>query len=270
MPPGREKYDGTFFGGDNGFTEWGDSFSAKSQARQSFTPKRPAKNPRFLEEDSEFHEDNEKDRYLITYSDLITLLLGLFIILYAISNIDSKKYQEVLNAFGTTFGSSRQILNINTANNNNSVVSVPQLKAKLSQIISEHNYGDFVKLEENERGITIHIMDHILFNSGSARLEKKSFEVLSKLAEVIRVLPNDLRIEGHTDNVPINSSEFPSNWHLSVARALSTAYFLMNTEKLPQDKLQVVGYSEYKPIASNDNPEERSKNRRVDIIIIKE
>jgi chemotaxis protein MotB len=270
MSSGREKYDGTFIGRDNGFTEWGDTFSSKSQARQSITPKRPTKNPRFLESESDFPEENEKDRYLITYSDLITLLLGLFIILYAISNIDSKKYEQVLSAFGSTFGSQRQVLNINTSSSNNSIVPAPKLIDRISELIQEHSFGDYVKLEENERGITIHIMDQILFNSGSAKLEPKSYEVLSKLAELIRGLPNDLRIEGHTDNVPIKSSEFPSNWHLSVARALSTSYYLMDKEKLPQEKLSVVGYSEYKPIASNESPEERSKNRRVDIIIIKE
>jgi chemotaxis protein MotB len=270
MSPGREKYDGTIFGRDNGFTEWGDSFGSKSQARQSFTSKRPAKNSRFLDIESDLPEENEKDRYLITYSDLITLLLGLFIILYAISNVDANKYQQMLSAFGNTFGTQKQALTINTGNTNNTVVPVPQLKDRLNNIVTEHGYGNFIKLEENERGITIHIMDQILFNSGSAKLEKKSYEILSKLAEVIRGLPNDLRIEGHTDNVPINSVEFPSNWHLSVARAMSTAHYLMDKEKLPQEKLSVVGYSEYKPIASNDTPENRSKNRRVDIIIIKE
>jgi len=189
--------------------------------------------------------------------------------LYAISTVDSKKYQEVLSAFGSTFGAQKQISIINAASNN-SVVPIPGLKARLEQIIGDHHYGDFVKLEENERGITIHIMDQILFSSGSAKLENKSYEILSKLAEVIRSIPNDVRIEGHTDNIPIKSMEFPSNWHLSVARALSTAYYLMNTEKLPQDKLSVVGYSEYKPIASNNDSEGRLKNRRVDIIIIKE
>ena len=270
MSSGREKYDGTFFGGSDGFTEWGDSFGTQGSSRQSYASKRPAKTPRVIVEENELPEENEKDRYLITYSDLITLLLGLFIILYAISNVDSKKYQEVLSAFGSTFGAQKQLLSISTANGNNAVVPIPGLKARLAEIISDHHYGDFVKLEENERGITIHIMDQILFSSGSAKLESKSYEILSKLAEVMRSIPNDVRIEGHTDNVPIKSMEFPSNWHLSVARALSTAYYLMNTEKLPQEKLSVVGYSEYKPIASNDDSEGRLKNRRVDIIIIKE
>lgn len=268
MPPGREKYDGTFFGGDNGFTEWGNTFGVKSQAGKSFTTKRPAKNPRLLEESTEHFEESEKDRYLITYADLITLLLGLFIILYTISNIDSKKYNAVLSAFGNTFGTDKKLITLSKSEGTDVIHPVGQLKEKLSGLIKDHGYNKFVQLEESERGITIHILDQILFNSGSARVESKSFDVLGKIAEVIRGLPNDIRIEGHTDNVPIHSSEFPSNWHLSVARALNTAYYLIDEQKLPQERLSVVGCSEFKPVASNESIEERSKNRRVDIVII--
>ena len=82
-------------------------------------------------------------------------------------------------------------------------------------------------------------------------------------------MPNDIRVEGHTDNIPISSATYPSNWHLSVARALSTAYFLINEQKLDPEKVTVVGYAEYKPIADNLTPQGRAKNRRVDIVIIK-
>ena len=272
MSSRRKTYDGTFIGGSTGIAEWGDSLSPKSKISKSAPPKRAAKNSRFIEADENLHaEDNEKDRYLITYADLITLLLGLFIILYAISNIDSKKYQVILAAFGNTFGTNKELIHLDVTNNVQETPSgVVQLKDKLSDMVKQHGYENYVELEENERGITIHILDQILFNSGSARLESKSFQVLNKIASVIKNLPNDIRIEGHTDNVPINTAEFPSNWHLSVARALNTSYYLIDVEKLPQEKLSVVGYSEYKPIASNDVPEERGKNRRVDIIIIKE
>ncbi|MFO7445049.1 MAG: OmpA family protein [Ignavibacteriaceae bacterium] len=233
-------------------------------------PKRTAKNSRFLDLDEDQHsDDSEKDRYLITYADLITLLLGLFIILYTISNIDSKKYQAILSAFGNTFGNDREIVNLSSKTGAAGVIQVPGLKDKLSDLVESHGYDNFIKLEENERGIVIHILDQILFTSGSARLEQKSFEILSKLAAIIKEVPNDIRIEGHTDNIPIHSSEFPSNWHLSVARALNTAYYFIDVEMLSQDKLSVVGYSEYKPIASNETVEDRAKNRRVDIIIIK-
>jgi len=82
-------------------------------------------------------------------------------------------------------------------------------------------------------------------------------------------LPNDIRVEGHTDNLPISNSVYPSNWHLSVDRALSTAYYLIQTEGLSPDKVSVVGYAEYRPIAPNDSKESRALNRRVDLVILK-
>jgi chemotaxis protein MotB len=111
-------------------------------------------------------------------------------------------------------------------------------------------------------------MDEILFPSGSAELNKNSLDVLKNISSVIRLLPNDIRVEGHTDNVPISKPNYPSNWHLSVARALNTAYYLINTQNLPSDKVSIVGYSEYKPIASNETEEGKAMNRRVDLVIV--
>lgn len=143
-----------------------------------------------------------------------------------------------------------------------------QLKNDLSAIIDKNNYSGSIRLEQNERGITIHILEDIMFAPGKAQLVETSKHVLKNLAFILRSLPNDIRIEGHTDNVPINTLQFPSNWHLSVGRATSTAYYLVQSENLNPDKVSVVGYSEYKPIAPNDTPEHRSQNRRVDIVII--
>ena len=109
----------------------------------------------------------------------------------------------------------------------------------------------------------------MVFPSGSADLKKGSQIVLSQLAGIIKELPNDIRIEGHTDNIPISTKQFPSNWHLSVARALNTAYFLISEEGLDPEKVSIVGYSEYKPIESNETALGRASNRRVDIVIIK-
>jgi len=138
------------------------------------------------------------------------------------------------------------------------------------KIINENGYGNAIKLEENERGLTIHILEEILFNSGKADLNKNSMDFLNNIASLLKDVSNDIRIEGHTDNVPINSAAFQSNWHLSVARALNTAYYLINTEALQPDRVSIVGYSEYKPIATNETSFGRDLNRRVDIIIIKE
>jgi len=86
---------------------------------------------------------------------------------------------------------------------------------------------------------------------------------------VLKILPNDIRIEGHSDNIPINTSTYQSNWHLSVARALNTAYYLITQEKLSADKISIVGYAEFKPLATNETDEGRKLNRRVDLVIIK-
>lgn len=144
------------------------------------------------------------------------------------------------------------------------------LSDKLGDLIRENNYGGSVSLIENERGITIRILDDILFPSGKAVISPGSKNILQEISEVIKELPNDIRIEGHTDNVPIHNSEYPSNWHLSVQRATNTAYFLMNQEGMFPEKISIVGYSEYKPVASNATVEGRELNRRVDIVILKD
>ena len=142
------------------------------------------------------------------------------------------------------------------------------LKSSLESFIEEYDYSNNIRLIENERGITISIMDNILFESGRALLSEESKPILQKMTQIIKTLPNDIRIEGHTDNVPISTAEFPSNWHLSMARATNTAYYLMNDLGLMQERVSVVGNSEFKPIAENGSPETRALNRRVDIVIL--
>lgn len=144
-----------------------------------------------------------------------------------------------------------------------------KVSEELSKLIVENNYSNSIQLEENERGVTIHILDDILFPPGKADMNESSKLVLKKLAKVLSTIPNDIRIEGHTDNIPIFTERYPSNWHLSVDRALSTAYYLIKQENISPDKVSIVGYSEYRPIATNDTPESRAKNRRVDLVILK-
>lgn len=216
-----------------------------------------------------FAESSDKDRYLITYADLITLLLGLFIILYAISSIDKSKYENITKAMANIFGKQENISKLERVGEGIVNLSpTEKLKGALANLIDKNNYSSSIRFEENERGITVHILEDIMFAAGKAELVENSKHVLKNLAVILRELPNDIRIEGHTDNMPINTYLFPSNWHLSVARATSTAYYLMEFEKLNPDKIAVVGYADVKPIAPNDTPEHRSQNRRVDIVII--
>ena len=182
--------------------------------------------------------------------------------------MDASKYESMMQNVGEYFG------NKNFANSEfrsdfiDLSDSKVTLKSTLQNFIDEYNVSNNIRLIENERGITISIMDNILFASGMAELSEQSKPILNKMAQLLKTLPNDIRIEGHTDNVPISTPDFPSNWHLSIARATNTAYFLMNDLGLNQERVSVVGNSEFKPLAENDRVESRALNRRVDIVIL--
>lgn len=267
----RETYDGNGVGRSPGSKERGNPFGNKDAIDKYAVSKRPGKNfkRRLKSEENPFTEEGDRDRYIITYSDLITLLLGLFILLYASSNVDEGKYTKVVTAFGTLFGSGNPMGMLGTGMLPANEKAFKSLNEQLTDIVKDNNLDSSVKLIQNDRGVTIRILDDILFSSGSATLNDYSKVILKKLAEVIKKIPNDIRIEGHTDNIPISSGAFPSNWHLSVARATNTAYYLMNDENVSQARVSVVGYAEFQPVDSNETPQGRANNRRVDIVILK-
>jgi chemotaxis protein MotB len=218
------------------------------------------------------HEHGNSERWLLTYADLITLLLGLFVILYAMSKIDAGKYAEIVSALNGVFGSPKGALAGNAALLPSPNTALQTERQRIAQEIRSALDLDSQKLPiavtENERGVTVHIMEELLFPSGSADLKRASLNAMDTLAGILRRLPNDLRVEGHTDNVPISTAQFPSNWHLSVARALNVGYYLILQHGLTQERVTIVGYSEYQPLEKNDTPGHRAQNRRVDIVIL--
>ena len=126
-----------------------------------------------------------------------------------------------------------------------------------------------VKVAQGERGVTISITDTTLFKPRRSLVLSESNETLMRVAAVLKDFPHQIRIEGHTDNVPIHTKEFPTNWELSAARALNITRFLTEGGYLPPERLAASGYGEFHPVASNDTPEERSQNRRVELVILK-
>lgn len=182
--------------------------------------------------------------------------------------MDNSKYEVMMEHVGEYFGNENFATPELKAKMLNMSDDTFILKSTLESFIEEYNYSNNIRLIENERGITISIMDNILFQSGQAKLSEASRPILGKMAQLLKTLPNDIRIEGHTDNVPISTPEFPSNWHLSIARATNTAYFLMNDLGLKQERVSVVGNSEFQPLAENDSDGSRALNRRVDIVIL--
>lgn len=175
----------------------------------------------------------------------------------------------MVSAIGNVFGGTAQTIKVLPDAKIPIIPPLGNLRSEINTLIEKNNYTSSIKLEENSRGVTIHILEDIVFPSGSAELKKSSKIVLQQLAAIIKKLPNDIRIEGHTDNIPISTQQFPSNWHLSVARALNTAYYLMVEQGLSPEKLSIVGNSEYKPLETNETVLGRASNRRVDIVIIK-
>jgi chemotaxis protein MotB len=213
------------------------------------------------------------DRWLLTYSDLITLLLGLFVILYGMSKIDTEKYEQVVSALGGIFGGENAgVLNGSARAMPNGVSPLQaernRILAEFENVLGSAKKQGLVTFSQNERGVTVHLMEALLFNSGSADLKTSSYQILDTLGSIIKRLPNDIRIEGHTDDVPIHTERFPSNWHLSVNRAVNTGYYMLNQYGLNAEKVSVVGYAEYRPLVENTDAESRARNRRVDIIIV--
>lgn len=217
------------------------------------------------------HEENHgQERWLLTYSDLITLLLGLFVILYAMSKIDTKKYNQWVAAFGGVFGSSQVEMKQGIGDKGlvDGMNEQIQVRQMLKEALELNGKNNSITISIDERGVTIHIQEELLFPSGQAELKTSSLKTMDSLAQVIKRLPNDIRIEGHTDNIPIKTARFPTNWHLSVTRAMSTGYYMIEQHSVNPDKVSVVGYGDLRPLGSNDTEQGRSLNRRVDIVIL--
>jgi chemotaxis protein MotB len=220
------------------------------------------------------HRDAEHDngeRWLLTYADLITLLLGLFVILYAISKVDAGKYAEIVAALGGVFGGEKpSVVQGQGGVLPSAFMSTERqkIKTEIRAALDTEAKKGLISISENERGLTVHIMEELLFASGNADLKQSSLNTLDALAGVLKELPNDVRVEGHTDDVPISTGTFPSNWHLSVGRAVNVGYYLIVKHELVAEKVSVVGYSEYHPLVPNTSAENRARNRRVDIVVV--
>lgn len=217
-------------------------------------------------------QDNP-DRWLLTYADLITLLLAFFIVMYSMSQIDSKRFSEVSQALhGILRGGSSvlKIKNLESISSGHGIMKVGNLKMLQSKIHQQAEKigrkGDIIT-EVNERGLIIHIMESAMFDEAKAELKPRAREILNLVVADVINLPNHIRIEGHTDDRPINSSQFPSNWELSTSRAAQVVRYFIDNHGYPPDKISAVGFASYRPYIPNTSIENRARNRRVDIVV---
>lgn len=225
------------------------------------------------------------ESWLLPYSDLLTLLLALFIVLFASSTVDQSKLQKMSEVFNQIFSGGVGFMeNTSVLENPTSVAdgvseaqrAYLQDQAQLKQI--KYAIDDYIGVNELEstfttqltdEGLLLTIRDSILFDSGSATVKKEYEEIAEDLAKILQLdPPRHIVVTGHTDNVPINSPEFPSNWELSLIRAVNFMKTILNANSnLNPQYFSATGHGEYKPIAENNTEEGRAKNRRVEVLI---
>ncbi len=205
--------------------------------------------------------NNEEDnihRWLISYSDFLTLLFTFFVALYALSTVDITKAEKMTTSLRKVFKVIDEPISFEEDRNKAIIEDLRKLLNDISGI----------KIRSDARGVVITFPDALLFSSGSAELKPEAYDALTRIAEKLKEIPGKVAIEGHTDNVPISSSIYKSNWELSAARASSVLHFLLQ-KGLNPDRFIIAGYGEYRPVASNDTEDGRSKNRRVELIILR-
>ena len=238
--------------------------------------------------------------WMATYGDMVTLLLCFFVLLFAMSTVDANKFKNAIYAFRGTFGVMTGGATLNPAD----LVSSAKMEGMGSsfkyQTIAKKIKGDMEKfagqqrsgekaqndsdniekeiaqainesftIEVTARGIVISVAEQFLFDSGRANLKENAGPVLDLVLETISSLPNAISVEGHTDNVPINTFQFPSNWELSGARAASVVKYFLSKKPEMSERVSIAGYAETKPKAVNTTVQGRSANRRVEILILK-
>lgn len=248
-----------------------------------------------LKREPEKHPNHE--RWLVSYGDLLTLLLAVFVVMYAMSQSDKKKTEEVMQSMQAAFGMAQAgapAPKINVINSSavspipdirprpatipRTITSYPktiagdtdfrQIKSSIEAYLTKEGMRDKVSVGITRRGLVVSLKEAGFFDSGSAEVKRPSLPVIASIAESLHTYANELRVEGHTDNVPIATARFRSNWELSTARANNIMHLLTESYGLSPEGISTVGYGEYRPVESNSTPEGRAKNRRVDIVLM--
>jgi chemotaxis protein MotB len=230
---------------------------------------------------------NGHERWLVSYADFITLLLAFFVTMYAITRLDAEKLYLAQASINRALGAPVFLgglpmdsgLDKTTASGiSGDLVGATLVHAPPSSQIEEVTKTvrgalkdqlekEEVRLLHSGRGLILRLPDFLLFDSGQAQLRPEAMPVLNKLAGILKLIPNQVVIEGHTDNRPINTPQFPSNWELSAARAAALVRFLVEEQQLEPERFGAAGFGEYRPVADNLEELGRQANRRVELII---
>lgn len=240
-------------------------------------------------------EEDNPDRWLVSYADFITLLFAFFVVMYGISSVNQNKYNQLSSSMGTAFSKSSNVQNKaglkEARGDTHSLLKQPKsmmflpkdrranekirrereamtaMGLDLSNTLAPLIKQGKVQVMQNNRGVRIDIHDNLLFNSGSAQLNNNAYDILSEIALSLRENQHAIQVEGHTDTTPIHTPLFFSNWELSSVRASSIVRMLSETG-VAENRLSAVGLGASHPLGDNETPEGRAKNRRVSIMIL--
>jgi chemotaxis protein MotB len=228
------------------------------------------------------------DRWLVSYADFITLLFAFFVVLYSVAQVDRKKIAELAIAIQQAFGAAqssstarlppvfqlppselaRDLATPAPPPSSDESHDLTDLRKELESALAEQIARGEVSIRSSSEGLVISLQEAGFFESGSAAIRAHSQTAFGRIASMLSGRGCQVRIEGHTDNVPIHNAQFNSNWELSTSRATEVVRQLITQYQFAPELLSAAGYAEYHPIASNDTEEGRSKNRRVDVVIV--
>ncbi|OUM99924.1 MAG: flagellar motor protein MotB [Paenibacillaceae bacterium ZCTH02-B3] len=239
-------------------------------------------------------EERINETWLIPYADMLTLLLALFIVLYAISSINTSRFEELVRSFRLAFNAGFGILEqaslfeqgkSQTKDRELEIGDIPkstnqlrreeqqhleELQEELNRYISQNGLTSELEIKLNHTELLIIIRDHALFDSGKADVKPEARRLALAISQMLEDYNDyEIVVSGHTDNVPINTPEFPSNWELSAKRAINFMKILLENKAFDPSRFRAVGYGEYQPIDPRDTPEARAKNRRVEVAILR-
>jgi chemotaxis protein MotB len=243
----------------------------------------------------EEHEEHADETWLIPYADLLTLLLALFIVLYAMNSVDVKKFDEMSQAFSVAFNTGSGVLDeksiISTdaqkADNKDSTKrdgeneqlqqlmqkeqqDLEKLKKQVDQYIKTNGLTSQLDAKLNQSQLMITISDNALYSSGEATIKPESRQLASAISMILQQYPDyEIIVAGHTDNQPIATAQFKSNWDLSAMRAIRFMDILLQNKDLDPNRFSAVGHGETRPLDSNSSVAGRATNRRVEVSIIR-
>ncbi len=232
-------------------------------------------------------EEESSGDWIVTFSDLMSLLLTFFILLFSFSTVEQNKFKQLLESIKDALGVQQvpeagtreglEAIHLDTLKKEVAVDELgamvqremKEIQSKVEEYILKNKLQGLVNVQVGDRGAVITISDVVIFPQGEAEFNPDAYPILEKMVDLLKQFPYKVRVEGHTDNVPIHTEKYPSNWELSTARAARIVRYFIS-RGIPPERLSAMGFAHYRPIADNNTPEGRAQNRRVEIVYTRE